>query len=145
MKTFIPVVLKFGLLIISIMLLIELSHYSLIVRQTKSEWIVGLTALLLIFTGVYFGKMLFKTKKTPLHLDKNKIKSLGISQREMDVLEKMVMGRSNKEIANELFISESTVKSHVSKLLVKLNAKRRTEAINTALRYKLISDFSTKK
>lgn len=137
-------ILKFGLLITSIMLLIEISQYSLLVRQSNKEWVIAIVALLLIFTGVYFGKTLIKPSQASLRPDKNKIKAMGISSREMEVLEKMALGKSNKEIANDLFISESTVKSHVSNILTKLNAKRRTEAIKTALNLKLISDLSMK-
>ena len=57
---------------------------------------------------------------------------LGISNREYEVLLEIAKGLSNKEIANRLFISESTVKTHVSNVLIKLGAKRRTQAINIA-------------
>ncbi|MEM9327658.1 MAG: response regulator transcription factor [Bacteroidota bacterium] len=66
------------------------------------------------------------------------IDKLGISQRELEVLQQMSHGFSNKEIADKLFIAESTVKTHVSSLLVKLHAKRRTEAIHKARDYRLI-------
>ena len=60
------------------------------------------------------------------------IEKLGISKREYEVLEQIALGKSNKEIADTLFISESTVKTHVSNLLVKLDAKRRTQAVSKA-------------
>ena len=65
-------------------------------------------------------------------IDKAKIKELGISNREYEVLELIGKGHSNQEIAQQLFISESTVKSHVSNLLSKLDAKRRTQALTNA-------------
>ena len=56
-----------------------------------------------------------------------------LTQRELEVLRFMVVGKSNKEIGNSLNISEGTVKVHVSSLLKKLKATGRTEAINLAL------------
>ena len=67
-----------------------------------------------------------------LEIDQTKIETLKISKREYEVLELINLGHSNQEISNQLFISESTVKSHVSSLLNKLNSKRRTQAIKIA-------------
>lgn len=65
-------------------------------------------------------------------IDQQKIKSLEITDREYEVLQLISKGLSNKEIASQLFLTESTIKTHVSNLLVKLNAKRRTQAIQVA-------------
>jgi len=54
------------------------------------------------------------------------------------VLKKISEGLSNKEIAAALFLSESTIKTHVSNLLVKLNAKRRTQAVQIAMSFQII-------
>jgi len=61
-----------------------------------------------------------------------------LSQREMEVLQRMAAGKSNKEIAAELFISDGTVKTHVSSIFTKLDVVSRTEAIATATRRGLI-------
>ena len=58
-----------------------------------------------------------------------KIEELGLSKREYEVLQEIALGLSNQEIADKLFVSESTIKTHVSNLLIKLDAKRRTQAI----------------
>lgn len=65
-------------------------------------------------------------------IDLKKIKKLEITEREYEVLQLISQGMSNKEIANSLFLTESTIKTHVSNLLVKLNAKRRTQAVQIA-------------
>jgi len=57
---------------------------------------------------------------------------------ESEVLQAISEGLSNKEIAEKLFLSESTIKTHVSNLLVKLNAKRRTQAIQIAKEHQII-------
>jgi DNA-binding NarL/FixJ family response regulator len=61
-----------------------------------------------------------------------------LSQRELDVLQQLSKGRTNKEIAAFLFISEDTVKTHVKGLFSKLNVKDRTEAVITAFRYGIV-------
>jgi two-component system, NarL family, response regulator len=57
-----------------------------------------------------------------------------LTQRELEILQKIVYGKSNKEIADVLSITEATVKGHVSNILIKLGAGDRTEAVTTALR-----------
>ena len=66
------------------------------------------------------------------------IEKLGITSREMEVLEEVQRGLSNAEIAAELNVSETTIKSHVSNLLVKLDAKRRTQAVANALKWSVL-------
>ena len=61
-----------------------------------------------------------------------------LSQREIEVLELVARGKSNKEIANRLFISEKTAKNHVANCLLKLGADDRTEAATKAIRRGLI-------
>lgn len=56
-----------------------------------------------------------------------------LTSRELDVLKRIVAGRSNKEIAGELFISEATVKTHINSILSKLGVNDRTQAATTAL------------
>jgi ATP/maltotriose-dependent transcriptional regulator MalT len=58
--------------------------------------------------------------------------ALGISPRELAVLQELAAGRSNKEIAIRLAVSPNTVKTHTARLFGKLGAKRRTDAINRA-------------
>ena len=72
-------------------------------------------------------------------IDYEQIKKVGLTQREHDVLVKMADGLSNQEIAQQLFLSESTVKTHVSNILFKLDAKRRTQAIQSAKKLKIVS------
>src|SRR5262249_7480457 len=66
---------------------------------------------------------------TPVELDPQAPGRIGISERELEVLEHLAAGRSNKEIALRLEVSPNTVKTHVAKLFEKLGARRRTQAI----------------
>lgn len=71
-------------------------------------------------------------------IDHKKIEVLELSKREYEVLKEIASGLSNKEIANKLFLTESTIKTHISNLLAKLNAKKRTEAIKIAKEFQII-------
>jgi len=101
---------------------------------------VGVAALLLIGMGVYLSRFVFKPVKTKTAdaVNQDQIRLLGISKREYQVLQEMAKGKSNLQIAETLFISESTVKTHVSNLLLKLDAQRRTEALTKARDLKIL-------
>ena len=128
----------FSILIISLLALLQLSKYSIISGDTTIEYIIGGIAILFFIIG-YFLKKKNTNAKEDTFVDTQKIASLGLSKRELEVLELIVKGMSNKEIAETLFISESTVKTHVSNLLLKLDVKRRTQAIQRAKEWQLIS------
>jgi DNA-binding NarL/FixJ family response regulator len=68
-----------------------------------------------------------------------------LTPREFDVLEQIVHGKSNKEIATELKISEATVKTHINSLLSKLNVSDRTQAATAALQRGIVSFESLRK
>jgi DNA-binding NarL/FixJ family response regulator len=61
-----------------------------------------------------------------------------LTERERDVLEALIKGRSNKEIASSLYISEDTVKSHLKTLFMKLRVRDRTEAAVEAIRHGIV-------
>ena len=72
--------------------------------------------------------------------EKNKAeaKRLGLSQRELEVLELMSAGLSNQEIADKLFVSLNTIKTHSAKIFEKMDVKRRTQAVEMAKRLHII-------
>ncbi|MEM9858697.1 MAG: LuxR C-terminal-related transcriptional regulator [Bacteroidota bacterium] len=127
------VIIQFGFLAVSLMLLVELSKYSMSTRSLTNELLAITLAVVFIGFGLLIGKLLNRQQtdeKTNLNF--NKVKELDFSARETEVFAEMVKGKSNKEIGESLFISESTVKTHVSSILFKLSAKRKTEAIKNA-------------
>ncbi|WP_429398137.1 response regulator transcription factor [Mucilaginibacter lappiensis] len=71
-------------------------------------------------------------------LNENELNKLGLSKREMEVLQLMAEGLSNHEIASRLFVSLNTIKTHSSKVFEKLEVRRRTQAIDKAKKLSLI-------
>jgi ATP/maltotriose-dependent transcriptional regulator MalT len=70
--------------------------------------------------------------------DEHKVESLGITPRELEVLELIAAGLSNREIAERVHVSENTVKTHSSRVFDKLGARRRTQAVQLAKALRLI-------
>ena len=135
------IILRFGLLALLFGILLELGNYSISNRSYYSEFLVALTAVGLVVFGFALRKYIItkstysKDEFTP---NERTIQLLQITGREMEVLKVMAEGLSNGEIADKLFVSESTVKTHISNLFSKLDAKRRTEAIKKAKEYGII-------
>lgn len=75
----------------------------------------------------------------PFEPDLTKIESLGITPRELEVLQLIAEGLSNKEMAERLFVSENTVKTHTSRVFDKLGASRRTQAVQLAKSLRIIA------
>lgn len=123
----------FSALIVALLILFQLSKYSYVSGDISLEIVIAVIAIIFFIIGVYINKRtLRKEKHASLPVDFKRIEQLGISKREYEVLVQISNGLSNKEIAAKLFVSESTIKTHVSSLLVKLDAKRRTQALQKA-------------
>ena len=132
-------ILVFGLLILAILLLFQFSKFVLITGDVSTEIIVSVIAFVFFFIGIYINKKSLRKKDIDsAEIDTNKISELEITTREYEVLQHISEGLSNKEIGEKLFLSESTIKTHVSNLLLKLNAKRRTQAVQIAKSLKII-------
>jgi DNA-binding NarL/FixJ family response regulator len=108
-------------------------EFQFLVRTHATEAYVALVAAAFLGLGVWAGTRLFrKTPPAPFEPNVKAQQTLGVSERELEVLQLLAAGRSNKEIARELDVSPNTVKTHVAKLFGKLEARRRTEAISRA-------------
>ena len=129
----------FSALIVSLLLLFQLGKYSFLAGSTSIEIIISVIAVVFLLIGLYINKRKKQSQSEIEQIDFQQIKKLGISNREYEVLVEIAKGLSNKEIGEKLHISESTIKTHVSNLLVKLNAKRRTQAIQIAKELSIIT------
>ncbi|RIA10948.1 regulatory LuxR family protein [Flavobacteriaceae bacterium MAR_2010_72] len=132
-------ILVFSLLIFALLLLFQLSNYAVVSGDFSIQFIIATIAIVFFMVGVFIHKKSLKTnRKSSTAIDYKKIKALEITDREYEVLQGISEGLSNKEIADKLFLSESTIKTHVSNILLKLNAKRRTQAIQIAKDFQII-------
>lgn len=143
-------ILIYGLCGGVLIVLLKLVEYRFLVVEHSIEIYGGLIALLFAVLGIWLGLKLTKTKETVVvkevllpapdsfTLNEVKLRELGITRRELEILELIARGLSNREIAEKLFVSENTVKTHSSRLFDKLRAKRRTQAVQLAKGFGLI-------
>ena len=140
-----------GGLLIAVLKLIE---YRFLVSGHAVEIYGGLIAALFAGLGIWFGMSLRKTRTAsapasassdalppdslPFQPDSERLRETGITPRELEILGLIAAGLSNREIAGRLFVSENTVKTHSSRVLDKLGARRRTQAVQLARSCRLI-------
>jgi NarL family two-component system response regulator LiaR len=134
-------VLIYGLLGGLLIAALKFFEYRFLVIEHSFEIYGGLVAMVFAVVGVLLGLKLTKKEETivikevpvpsekPFFPNDAKQRDLGITKRELEILGLIAAGMSNKEIATKLFVSENTVKTHSSRLLEKLDAKRRTHAV----------------
>ncbi len=133
-------ILVFGLLIASLLILFQLGKYRVFEGDISSELVISIAAIAFFGLGIYFRKKWNKEalEKDPDTINYDKINELDLSKREIEVLQELVNGLSNKEISEKLFISESTTKSHISNIYSKLDVNRRAQAILVSKELKLV-------
>jgi NarL family two-component system response regulator LiaR len=135
-------VILYGLAMAALLGLLKLIEYKYFVRDIPLEFYIGVVAMMFTGIGIWAGLRLTRPKivevSGPFERDDASLKRTGISKREYEVLELISAGLSNQEIAEKLFVSTSTVKTHVSNVLGKLDASRRTEAIAKAKEMRII-------
>jgi len=123
-------IILYGLLLAALAMGLQWLEYQYLMRTHATETYVVLVALGFLGLGIWAGSRLFRRAPPGEFVGNARVQeTLGISEREMKVLELLAAGHSNKEIARLLDVSPNTVKTHVARLFEKLPAKRRTEAI----------------
>ena len=137
-------VLLYGLLGGVLIAVLKIVEYRFLVLEHSLEIYGGIVALLFSGLGIWLGLKLTRTRETvvvrevpvpvtgPFERDEKRREQLGITPREIEIMEAMAAGLSNREIAERLFVSENTVKTHAARLFDKLSAQRRTQAVQRA-------------
>ena len=143
-------VLGYGILAGVLIALLKLVEYRYLVVEHSLEIYGGIIAAMFAALGIWLGLKLTKTRvvtrevhvpievRVPIPVDgpfqrnEKRLEELGITARELEILEAMAAGLSNREIAERLFVSENTVKTHANRLFTKLSAQRRTQAVQLA-------------
>lgn len=142
-------VIIYGLSLAALTILLKMLEYKFFIRDISMEVYMGIIAVLFTGVGIWVATRVIRRKTETVikevivqggdfTLNEGELKKLGISQREYEVLELMSEGLSNQEIADKLFISLSTVKTHSTNIYLKLDVKRRTQAVQRAKELQLI-------
>lgn len=133
-------IIIYGLALAALVFVLEYFEYRYFVRDLSQEAFIFIIALMFAGLGLWVGQKLTSPKKISPEFQKNEkaLNYLGISERELEVLELVAEGLSNQEIAGKLFVSINTVKTHLSRLYEKLEVSRRTQAVEKAKSLKLI-------
>lgn len=129
-----------GLSVGLLLTLLNALDYFHLVRVLSFEYYAAGVGLLFMLLGIWAGVKLSGKEKafseTKVSIENGK--KINLSDRELDVLVELNNGLSNQEIADKLFVSLNTVKTHISNLYLKLHAKRRTQALAKAKELKIV-------
>ena len=160
-------VLIYGLIGGILIAVLKWTEYRFLVVEHSIEIYGGLTAAIFAVLGIWLGLKLTGRKETIIVkegavkeiivkeimikevpvasggsfifvADEKKREDLGMTPRELEILELIAQGMSNREIAEKLFVSENTVKTHSSRVFDKLGAKRRTQAVQLGKEFGLL-------
>jgi DNA-binding CsgD family transcriptional regulator len=144
-------VLLYGLVGGLLIVVLRAIEYRYVVIEHSVEIYGGLIALVFASVGIWLGltltrrrvreEVVLKEVQVPVPVpvpvptpppfvrNEERLEALGITRRELEILELIAAGLSNREIAERVFVSENTVKTHSSRVFEKLGAKRRTQAV----------------
>lgn len=134
-------VLVFGVFGGLLIIVLQLVEYRFLILSYSLEMYGVVVAAIFAAVGIWLGLKLTRkeqvvvVKEVPVRapvaftLNEAKVADLGITPRELEILDLIAKGLSNRGIAERLFVSENTVKTHSSRLFDKLSAKRRTQAV----------------
>jgi len=146
-------VLLYGLVGGLIIAGLRFAEYRFVFVENSLEIYAGIIATLFAVLGIWLGlKLTRKTivvKEVPVPVEvvvpsepfvrnTTRQQQLGITPRELEILELIAAGLSNREISQRLYVSENTVKTHSGRVLEKLSARRRTHAVQLAKEARLI-------
>ncbi len=122
----------YGLLLAAFVVVLKTLEYKWLVKEISQQIYILMIALFFMALGVWLSYQLITKKQHTESKDKNlvAIKQLGLSPKELQVLEKVAAGLSNQAIANELFVSINTIKTHLKNSYAKLSVSSRINAIN---------------
>ncbi len=153
-------VLLYGVLAGLLIAVLQAIEYRWIVIEHSIEIYGGLIAALFAAVGIWLGLRLTRPKETvivrevpvpvlaspadqpfadePFAPDEAQVAATGLTPRELEILALIAAGLSNREIAERIFVSENTVKTHSSRVFEKLGARRRTQAVQRGKALRLI-------
>lgn len=149
------IVIGFGLLVFALLVLFQLARLSHFRSDLGTEFLVAGFCLVFLGLGIYLSRKFFHKEvirekevilekevivevPVPHTIDERQLEKTGLSKREYEILQLINDGLSNQQIADRLFVSENTIKKHISSVFLKLDVERRTEAIKKGKALKII-------
>ena len=145
-------IILYGVCLALLLFLLKWLELRLIIINHAFEVYIGAIAVIFTALGIWLALKLTKPKVRTVIVEKEvyvqhsgeftlneqELQQLGLSNRELEVLQLMAAGLSNQEIAGRLFVSLNTIKTHSSRLFEKMDVKRRTQAVEKAKRLRII-------
>lgn len=145
-------VILYGLSLALLTFLLKWLEFRFLVVSHAFDIYIGFIAIIFTALGIWLAQKLLKPKVETVVQEKTiyvqradsfirndaAVQIAGLSKRELEVLQLMAAGMSNQEIASQLFVSLNTIKTHAANLFLKLEVKRRTQAIEKAKKLQLI-------
>lgn len=145
--------LLYGTSLAILIFILKWLQWKFLIADNSLEIYVGLIAVFFTVLGIWVARQLSRPKVHTVVIEKEifipqlasteinetELKKLNLTSREYEVLQLLVKGYSNAEIAGELFLSVSTIKTHASNLFLKMDVKSRTQAIEKAKRLNIIA------
>jgi DNA-binding CsgD family transcriptional regulator len=146
-----PIIL-YGLSLAGLIILLKWLQWKFLIVENAIDIYIGLIAIFFTLLGIWLATQLTKPRVEKVFLEKEiivphkirfslnhtELEKLNLTKREYEVLQLIAKGHSNADIAEKLFLSLSTVKTHTSNLFVKMDVKRRTQAIEKAKRLQIV-------
>lgn len=138
----------YGIALAIMLLLLRWLEIRFIIMEHSFEIYATVIAILFTALGIWLALKLSKPKiiekeiyisaNSDFVLNEQELAKIGLSSRELEVLQLMAAGKSNQEIADQLFLSLNTIKTHSSRLFEKMDVKRRTQAVELGKKLSLI-------
>ena len=146
-------IILYGVSLAILLFVLKWLEFQLVISRYRLDIFIGVIAIVFTALGIWMAQKLTRPKveirveekkvfvesNVQTAINEYEIEKLGISKRELEVLNLMAQGLSNNEIAEKLFVSLNTIKTHGSNLFIKLDVKRRTQAVEKAKRLNIIS------
>ncbi len=144
-------IISYAVAMAILLLLLRWLEFKFLILEHQYEIYIGIISVFFLLFGIWLANKITKPKiktiivekeiRVPMVtfiLNQDALQQRNISKRELEVLSLMAEGLSNQEIAEKLFVSLNTIKTHSAKLFEKLEAKKRTQAIETAKKLQLL-------
>lgn len=125
-------IITYSIALCCLLILMKYIEYQYFIKDLRLEAYIGIIAIVFVGLGIWVGLKIVSPNKTQEEKPNINYSEFDISKREFEVLELISDGLSNQEIADKLFLSIATIKTHTSRLFKKLEVKRRTEAVAKA-------------